>query len=112
MNILQLLDADNFVKYNVPLAVQIGLHSSILFSQLVEEFRMVEKNTFTFGNNSDWFPLTLAQIEYLTVMKKNRISSSIKKLKNLGFIQVKIFEMPGRRFFRINKEFLNGEFHA
>ncbi len=105
MNILDLINGNNYGVFNRKIAKAIGLNTSIVFSELVDKFQYFQnKNSLVTLKNQDgeWFYLTAETIEERTTLSEKEQRPCIEKLISLGFIKKVLAGLPSRRYFQID----------
>lgn len=99
MNLFDLLRSDGSIVVNKALAHTIGLNEAIIYSELVslnEYWKGRDQLT-----NDGWFYCTVENLEKNTTLKQKTQQRAIKKLKELGLIEVKMLGIPAKRHFYI-----------
>lgn len=99
-NFLRFLNGNNFISVNRDLMKLIGLHETLILSELIYISQPKALNPDFDG----WFSVTIEDLEEKTTLGRKPQESAIEKLINLGFIEKVIKGVPGKRFFRINEE--------
>ena len=96
--IKELLRADGSIIINKKLSHNIGLHETIMYSELLS------KEAYFEGRNElkdGWFFNTIENMQKDTTLSEHQQRKAVKKLKTLGLIESKSKGMPAKRYFRI-----------
>ncbi len=101
VSLLQLLNASNFLCLNRDMIKAIGLHETIMLSEICDKYDYFFKSCQL---QDKWFYLTVDSVEERTTLSRFQQESAIKKLIKLEFIQIKVFGLPAKRHFLINEE--------
>jgi hypothetical protein len=113
MNLFKLLNANNYVTFNRPLAHAIGLNATMILSELLDKYEYF-KNSDQLEEFSDlegsWFYLTVDAAQERTTLGEKEQRGAIEKLEELGFITKKVKGIPGKRYFRIHEEVIEAYF--
>lgn len=100
MSILHLLRADGYLTVNKYLAKLLGLHESIILSELIFRYNQHVHNL----DKEGMFFCTVETIEENTTLSKYQQSKAIGTLEGNGLIETKTKGLPARRYFKINEE--------
>lgn len=104
VNLLSLLNGDNFGVFNRELAHQIGLHEAIIFYELVAKHQFLEKSHIEIDGTDGYFFCTTDNLLERTTLKRKPQTAAIKNLIKLGLIEQRNYGLPMKRYFRINVE--------
>ena len=96
--LLQLLNPENTVSLNRPLAHAIGLYETLIFSALISKYTYYETRNRV---NNGWFFSTVADLQESTTIGEKAQKTAIKHLEDLQLIEYKLMGMPAKRYFRI-----------
>ena len=97
MKILNLLATSNFLVINKELIRKIGIEETVLLTELISESEYWSENT-------DWFFSTIENVETNTTLNDYSQRKIIKRLINLGLIEIKKEGIPCKRYIRIVEE--------
>lgn len=103
-NILDLLRSDGSIVINKSLANKIGLEETIIYAELISQFKFWEGRGQLVNN--DWFFCTIEKLEKHTTIKRTRQSRVINQLVKLGLIETKQMGLPAKRHFRITDKII------
>lgn len=99
------LNEDNYGVYNRPLAKAIGLVPAVVLSELIQKrrYHASKRELINDARHGDgWFYHTIEAMEERVGITRHEQESALKKLKDLGLIEAKVFGLPARRHFRLN----------
>jgi hypothetical protein len=102
MDIFDLLRADGYITVNKTLAHEIGLNETIIYSELVSLHQYWRKQGKLTDDN--WFFCTIENLERNTTLTRNKQDRAIKKLQELGLIEVERRGLPAKRYFKITNK--------
>lgn len=103
-NPLSMLLPGNHGYFLRDFAYDIGCTASIILMELLELDDFFSENYTSHPKHGDgWFYATEDKIERRTGIRRKQQESDIRTLKNMGFIEMKVFGLPAYRYFRINK---------
>lgn len=93
--------SDGYITVNKKLAKAIGLHESIIYSELLSRY-------FYFANHNGltddgYFFNTIEDLEDGTTLTRHQQPKAINKLCKLNLIDCKIKGIPAKRYFKINE---------
>ncbi len=97
--IFKLLNPDNTVTINRPLAHALGTNEAIIYSALIAKQLYYEKRGML--DNSGYFYSTIDDLKESTSLSKRQQGGAIKTLIEAGLIDCKRRGIPGRRCFRV-----------
>lgn len=101
MNILKLLASDNYIATNKELIKKLGLEEAVLFGELASEFNYwATLNKLENG----YFYSTVENVEEKTTLSAHKQRNALKKLQEIGIVDVKRKGIPAKRFITINQE--------
>lgn len=100
--IFKLLNPDNTVTINRPLAHALGTNEAIIYSALIAKQAYYEQREMLDGDG--WFYSTVNDLEESTALTKRQQYCSVKVLVAAGLIKSKKRGMPARRCFRVVKD--------
>lgn len=100
-SLIKLLANDSFIVVSREIARLVGLEAAVMLGELASEYNHHKGK----GNIVDggFFYSTLSNIEKNTTLTRKRQDKAIKILKDKGLIEVKLRDIPAKRFFRINE---------
>jgi hypothetical protein len=107
MTLFHLLNGNNYGVYNRSVAKKIGLHETIVLSELIDKYsyyKSVGKLISLPNEEGLWFFLTAENIEDRTTLKEKEQRLCIDHLVSLGFIKKKVAGIPAKRFFQIDED--------
>jgi hypothetical protein len=96
--IFQLLNPNNTLTVNRPLAHAIGLSEAIAYAALIAKCSYYERNGML---DNGWFYSTVADLEESTTLSEYQQKRCIARLSEIGLIECKKRGMPAKRSFRI-----------
>jgi len=105
MNLLDLLNGNNYGVFNRKIAKEIGLNTSIVLSELIDKFQYFHSNNSLISlkdHDGMWFYLTADSLEDRTTLTEKEQRTCIDKLIDLGFIKKTLSGLPAKRYFQIN----------
>lgn len=97
--IFKLLNPDNTVTINRPLAHALGTNEAIIYSALIAKQAYYEEREML--DSEGWFYSTVNDLEESTTLTKRQQSYSVKALVEAGLIESEKRGMPARRCFRV-----------
>lgn len=100
--IFKLLNPDNTVTINRPLAHALGVNETIIYSALIAKQAYYEQHEILDGEG--WFYSTVNDLEESTALTKRQQCCSVKVLVTAGLIESEKRGMPARRCFRVVKD--------
>jgi len=104
-NPLSMLLPSNHGYFLRDFAYDIGCTTSILLTELLELDDYYENSYASHAKYGDgWFYATEDRILRRTGIRRKQQESDIRTLKELEFIEVKVFGLPASRYFRINRQ--------
>ena len=88
-----------YIILNKNLINSIGINEALLYSEL---FNRMHQFNFR-GNLTDdgYFPCTIKEIEDEISLSRKQQDLVIKKLKDVGLIEIKVLGLPAKRHFKI-----------
>lgn len=98
-NILELLSQDNFIMYNINIAHSIGIDEAILIGEMARKWNYWNKENKLDGDGS--FYISQEDIESDTGLSPYRQRQALKKLKELGVVNVVLKGMPAVNHYQI-----------
>lgn len=101
MNLLKLLSNRDYGLYNKTLAKEIGLHESILLSELCAEHDYWETRGELVNG---WFFSTADNIYQNTSLSAYQQRGAFNKLEELGVIETAFKGVPAKKYFRLRVE--------
>jgi hypothetical protein len=107
MSLFNILNSNNYGTYNRHVARKIGLHSTVLLSEILDkyEYFQINKKTISLPDEEGvWFYLTAETIEERTTLSEKEQRPCIEKLIKLGFIRKKVSGLPAKRYFQVNEQ--------
>lgn len=107
MSIYHLLNGRNYGTYNRLVAREIGLVTTVMLSELLDEYEYFKMRgeLVEFPNQAGkWFYATREKMEERTTLSRKEQDTQLEKLVELGFIEKIVKGIPPRRYFRINEE--------
>ena len=100
--IFKLLNPDNTVNFNRPLAHALGTNEAIIYSALIAKQSYYKQREMLDGEG--WFYSTVNDLEESTALTKRQQCCSVKVLIAAGLIKSEKRGMPARRCFRVVKD--------
>lgn len=97
--LFKLLNPDNTVTINRPLAHALGTNEAIIYSALIAKQAYYEQREML--DSEGWFYSTVSDLEESTALTKRQQSYSVKSLVEAGLIESEKRGMPARRCFRV-----------
>ena len=107
MNILDLLNGNNYGVFNRPCARLIGLHTTIILTELLSKHQYYRKKNLLVQlpeKDGDWFYLTAEAFEERTTLTEKEQRPCIRKLISLGFIKKEVSGIPAKRYFQLDTQ--------
>lgn len=96
---LQFLDSGNYIAVNRTILRVVGLHEAVILGELASE----AMQWATDGRIEDgWFYITCEKLEYKTSLSAHYQREALKKLEELGIVEIAYKGIPRKRFIRIN----------
>jgi hypothetical protein len=105
MNILDFLNGHNYGVFNRPTARLIGLHTTIILSEIIDKYEYYKKGGLLVhlkDKEGEWFYMTAESIEERTTLTEKEQRPCINKLISLGFIKKEISGIPAKRYFQLD----------
>lgn len=100
--IFKMLNPDNTVTINRPLAHALGTNEAIIYAALIaKQAYYVQREML---DNGGYFYSTITDLEESTTLSKRQQSAAIKTLVEVGLIDCQKRGMPARRCFRVNDD--------
>lgn len=99
--IFKLLNPDNTVNYNRPLAHALGTNEAIIYSALIAKQVYYKQRKML--DSEGWFYSTVNDLEESTTLTKRQQGYAVKILAAAGLIESEKRGMPARRCFRVVK---------
>lgn len=96
--LLQLINPDNTISINRPLAHAIGMAETVIYSALISKYTYYRDNNRSFDG---WFYSTIDDLKESTTYSRKVQDTAINKLVEYGLIEFKLMGMPAKRYFRI-----------
>lgn len=101
MGVLQLIANRNYIILNKDLIKIIGLEEAILLGELASEYDYWEKqNTLEDG----YFYSTIENVQINTTLSDYQQRRVLKKLQELGLVDVQVRGIPAKRYIKISEE--------
>lgn len=97
--IFKLLNPDNTVNFNRPLAHALGTNEAIIYSAIIAKQAYYEQREML--DNEGWFYSTVNDLEESTTLTKRQQGYAVKILAAAGLIESEKRGMPARRCFRV-----------
>ena len=98
-NILAVLNPDNTMSINRPLAHAIGMNESIVYAALIS------KHSYYLATGrlteDGWFFSTVTDLQESTTFGRKAQTSAVNNLISIGLIECELRGMPARRYFRV-----------
>jgi hypothetical protein len=113
MNLFKLLNANNYISFNRPLAHAIGLNATIFLSELLdkyEHFKSEDKLIEFKDLDGFWFYLMVETAQERTTLGEKEQRHAVEILTNLGFITKVVKGAPGKRYFQIHEKVIENYF--
>ena len=96
--LLQLINPDNTISINRPLAHAIGMAETVIYSALISKYTYYRDNNRSFDG---WFYSTIDDLKESTTYSRKVQDTAINRLVEYGLIEFKLMGMPAKRYFRI-----------
>ena len=98
-NILAVLNPNNTMSINRPLAHAIGMSEAVVYAALIAKYSYYEQT----GKLTDdgWFFSTVTDLQESTTFGVKAQKSAIRNLTDRGLIKCEIRGMPAKRYFKI-----------
>jgi len=96
----KLLNPDNTVTLNRPLAHALGTNEAIVYSALIAKHLYYVQHEMLDADG--YFYSTIADLHESTGLTRYQQDGAIKNLTEIGLIECCKKEIPARRFFRVN----------
>lgn len=100
--IFKLLNPNNTLTVNRPLAHALGTNEAIIYSALIAKQAYYEQREMLDGEG--WFYSTVNDLEESTALTKRQQCCSVKVLVAAGLVESEKRGMPARRCFRVVKD--------
>ncbi|MCM1166661.1 MAG: hypothetical protein NC299_14225 [Lachnospiraceae bacterium] len=100
--IFKLLNPDNTVTINRPLAHAFGTNEAIIYSALIAKQAYYDKHNML--DEDGCFYSTIADLQESTGLTRYQQDGAIKYLAETGLIECCKKGIPARRFFRVNND--------
>jgi hypothetical protein len=107
MSLFNILNSNNYGTYNRHVARKIGLHATVLLSEVLDKYEHFQINKTTVALPDEegvWFYLTAETIEERTTLSEKEQRPCIEKLIKFGFIKKKVSGLPAKRYFQVNEQ--------
>lgn len=106
ISLLSLLNGNNYALFNRSLAHKIGLNETIILSEIIDKYDYFHKENslIEINDKHGWFYLTMDKIFERTALTAKQQRPAINKLIRLGFIEIKTYGQPSKRYFYINQQ--------
>jgi DNA-binding PadR family transcriptional regulator len=103
-----LVSGKAFIMVNKHIAKEVGLVPATIYGELASTHDYWEsREQLTEKDGKKWFFCTVDNLEEKTTVKEDAQRKAIKKLEREGYIEVKRFGLPARRYFHITDKFKN-----
>lgn len=97
-SVFQLLNPDNTISVNRPLAHALGLSEAVVYAALLAKHEWYSQHDML---TDGWFYSTVDDLEESTALSRDQQSRCIKRLIEAGLIRIKKLGLPAKRFFYI-----------
>lgn len=106
ISLIQLLAGNNFLQVNRTLCKNLGAITAIILSEMCSMYVYLSerKGLSKINGTSDWFYLTIDEIEEKLGITRKQQDAAIEKLVDTGLLEYKVTGLPAKRYFRINQE--------
>lgn len=101
MGILQLIANRNYITLNKDLIKLVGLEEAILLGELASEYDYWEKQD---ALEDGYFYTTIENVQNNTTLSDYQQRRILKKLQEVGLVDVKVRGIPAKRYIKINEE--------
>jgi hypothetical protein len=98
-HLINLLRADGSIIINKKLARKIGLHETIMYSELLSKYCYFLDNDRL--DDDGYFYCTTESMENATTLTRHQQPKIAKKLEKLGLIEMKIKGVPAKKYYKI-----------
>lgn len=96
---LQFLDSGNYIAVNRTIIRVVGLHEAVILGELASEAMQWANE----GRIEDgWFYIKCEKLEYKTSLSAHYQREALKRLEDLGIIEISYKGIPRKRYIRIN----------
>lgn len=97
--LLNFLRSDGSIIINKNLAHNIGLNETVLYSELISKYYYFHDRKMLI--DQEWFFCTIQDMQNSTTIGKDKQNRLLKKLQQLGLIELKIKGVPPKRYFKV-----------
>jgi hypothetical protein len=98
------LNASGYGVYNREIAYKIGSAPAIILAELVAMKKHFKDELISNQHGTDLFYATIDYLHERTGLTRREQDTALEKLKSLGFLNVKVFGIPPRRYFSLNTD--------
>ena len=102
------ISAKRFVGFNNILGHLVGVSCALVLADLEDQIDFYKEESVSHEKYGDgWVYTTIETMQKRTCLTKHEQDTAIKKLVSLGLLEVKVFGMPPKRYFRLNGDKIN-----
>lgn len=105
MNIISLLSSSNYIVVNKDLIREYGINVTLMLGELASEYSYWE-NTGQLDKDGLFYS-TIENIENNTGLSRRKQADALKKLEQIGIVDVVVQGCPATRYFRLNTDQLS-----
>lgn len=96
---LQFIDSGNYIAVNRTIIRLVGLHEAVILGELASEAMQWANDGRL---DEGWFYIKCEKLEYKTSLSAHYQREALKKLEDLGMIEITYKGIPRKRYIRIN----------
>lgn len=102
------ISAKRIVGFNNIVGHNVGVAAALILADLEDQIDFFKEEAVHHEKyGSGWVYSTIENMQKRTCLTKHEQDTAIKKLVSLGLIEVNVFGMPPKRYFRINGDKIN-----
>lgn len=101
MSVIQLIASSNYITVNKELIKLLGIDEAIILGELASEYEYWGRRGEL---QDDYFYSTIENIEENTTLSEYKQRKALNNLKEQGIIDIKIKDIPAKRYIKINEE--------
>lgn len=102
------ISAKRIVGFNNILGHKVGVACALILADLEDTIDYYKEQAVSHEKYGDgWIYSTIENMQKRTCLTKHEQDTAIKKLVKLGLIEVKVFGVPARRYFRVDGDKIN-----
>lgn len=100
MNIISLLSSSNYIVVNKDMIREYGINATLMLGELASEHSYWERTGQL--DEDGLFYSTIENIEYNTGLGRRKQADALKKLEQVGIVNVVVKGCPASRYFQLN----------